>query len=41
VLQLMSVLERPLRAITSDQSAPFYKQVEAHATKFSDTVVSM
>lgn len=37
VLQLMGVLERALRAITPDQSAPFHKQVEAHATKFSDT----
>ena len=37
VLQLMGVLERALRAITPDQSAPFYQQVEAHATKFSDT----
>ncbi len=36
VLELMGILERALRAITPDQSAPFYKQVELHATKFSD-----
>jgi hypothetical protein len=36
VLRLMGVLERALRAITPDQSAPFHKQVEMYATQLSD-----
>jgi hypothetical protein len=32
----MGILERSLRALTSDQSATFYVQVESHRAKFSD-----
>jgi hypothetical protein len=36
VLRLMGFFEKGLRALTSDQSMPFHKQVEAHRGKFSD-----
>jgi hypothetical protein len=36
VLRLMGVLERSLRALTSDESRRFHDQVEAHRDKFSD-----
>lgn len=36
VLCLMGLLERGLRTLTPDQSAPFHKQVEARCGKLSD-----